>query len=156
MCGEGFNICCALNRYFDRSGILCEASGKHLGDLWEAIWSSGEIPELLYSLVKSSHVRSGTAKSAQGGSKKALRVAKLHPRCLAKMPCRELTNGHAESSRAGGGVPPKGKAIRRPQRSGGVNGVSGSEVTSAQVQVVEDLWSYFVFLCPHWAFDARS
>ena len=28
MCGEGFNICCALNRYFGRSGILCEASGK--------------------------------------------------------------------------------------------------------------------------------
>ena len=52
-------------------------------------------------------------KSAQGGSKKASRAAKLHPRCLAKMPCRELTNGHAESSRAGGGVPPKGKAIRR-------------------------------------------
>ena len=58
-------------------------------------------------------------KSAQGGSKKASRAAKLHPRCLAKMPCRELTNGHAESSRAGGGVPPKGKAIRRPERSGG-------------------------------------
>ena len=35
MCGEGFNICCALNRYFDRSGILCEASGKHLGDPWK-------------------------------------------------------------------------------------------------------------------------
>ena len=35
MCGEGFNICCALKRYFDRSGILCEASGKHLGDPWE-------------------------------------------------------------------------------------------------------------------------
>ena len=33
--GEGFNICCALKRYFDRSGILCEASGKHLGDPWE-------------------------------------------------------------------------------------------------------------------------
>ena len=95
-------------------------------------------------------------KSAQGGSKRALRVAKLHPRCLAKMPCRELTNGHAESSRAGGGVPPKGKAIRRPQRSGGVNGVSDSEVTSAQVQVVEYLWSYSLFLCPQRAFEARS
>ena len=51
------------------------------------------------------------AKKAPGGSKKASRASKLHPRCPAKMPCRELTNGHAESSRAGGGVPPKGKAI---------------------------------------------
>ena len=58
-------------------------------------------------------------KSTPGGSKKASRAAKLHPRCLAKMPCHELTNGHAESSRAGGGVPPKGKAIRRPPRRGG-------------------------------------
>ena len=38
-------------------------------------------------------------------------------RCPARMPCHTMTTGHAESWRAGGGVPPKGKAIRRPQRS---------------------------------------
>ena len=55
--------------------------------------------------------RHEAAKNAPGGSKKASRASKLHPGCPAKMPCREFTNGHAESSRAGGGVPPKGKAI---------------------------------------------
>ena len=45
-------------------------------------------------------------------------------RCLAKMPCHRMQGGHAKKWRAGGGVPPKGQAIRRPQRSGGYSGVS--------------------------------
>ena len=40
-------------------------------------------------------------------------------RCPARMPCHTITTGDAESWRAGGGVPPKGKAIRRPPRRGG-------------------------------------
>ena len=34
-------------------------------------------------------------------------------RCLAKMPCHRMQGGHAKKWRAGGGVPPKGQAIRR-------------------------------------------
>ena len=45
-------------------------------------------------------------------------------RCPAKMPCHRKQGGHAKKWRASGGVPPKGQAIRRPQRSGGMNGVS--------------------------------
>ena len=41
-------------------------------------------------------------------------------------------NQTAESLRAGGGVPPKGKAIRRPDRRGGRNGVSDCEEIVAQ------------------------
>ena len=44
-------------------------------------------------------------------------------RCPAKMFCDRMQAGMHET-RAGGGVPPKGKAIRRPDRRGGVNGVS--------------------------------
>ena len=46
-------------------------------------------------------------KSTPGGSKKASRTAKLHPRCPAKMPCRELTTRHAQSF---------GRAAVSPQR----------------------------------------
>ena len=45
-----------------------------------------------------------------------------------------MADGHAKRWRAGGGVPPKGKAIRRPDRRGGRNGVldPGSEPQVAQ------------------------
>ena len=63
-------------------------------------------------------------------------------RCPAKMPCHRMQGGDAESWRAGGGVPPKGKAIRRPDRRGGMNGVSDCRWRSAQAQVVEYYLSY--------------
>ena len=68
MCAAKSSIYAALLESFVRP---LGSIGGPLGDLCEAIWSSGEIPELLYSLVKSSHVRSRAAKSAQGGSKSA-------------------------------------------------------------------------------------
>ena len=33
--------------------------------------------------------------------------------CTAQMPCHRMADGHAKTWRAGGGVPPKGKAIRK-------------------------------------------
>ena len=48
-------------------------------------------------------------KSTAGGSKKASRASELHPRC----PAKSLPATNAQNSRAGGGVPPQGKAIRR-------------------------------------------
>ena len=45
----------------------------------------------------------------------------------------------AQRWRAGGGVPPKGKAIRRPDRRGGVNGVSDWKVECLRSIMVEAL-----------------
>ena len=45
----------------------------------------------------------------------------------------------AQSLRAGGGVPPWGKAIRRPDRRGGVNGVLDWEIESLRSIMVEAL-----------------
>ena len=62
--------------------------------------------------------------------------------CTAQMPCHRMADGHAKTWRAGGGVPPKGKAIRRPDRRGGSNGVSDSELDCRPAQVVAFFWSY--------------
>ena len=56
-------------------------------------------------------------------------------RCPAKMPCHRKQGGHAKKWRAGGGVPPKGQAIRRPQRSGGYSGVSDPSVSRPKSQL---------------------
>ena len=46
---------------------------------------------------------------------RTLNIQKRHleqlQRCPAKMPCHRMADGHAKRWRAGGGVPPKGKAI---------------------------------------------
>ena len=86
MCGEGFNICCALKRYFDRSGILCEASGKHLGDPWETFGR----PFGALERSQSSYIRLSRALMCAPGlpraPKEAPRAPKEAPRASKRAP----------------------------------------------------------------------
>ena len=86
MCGEGFNICCALNRYFGRSGILCEASGKHLGHPWETFGR----PFGVLERSQSSYIRLSRALMCAPGlpraPKEAPRAPKEAPRASKRAP----------------------------------------------------------------------
>ena len=106
MCGEGFNICCALKRYFDRSGILCEASGKHLGDPWETFGR----PFGALERSQSSYIRLSRALMCAPGlpraPKEAPRAPKEAPRASKRAPrgVQEVSERLQEASKR----PPRG------------------------------------------------
>ena len=147
MCGEGFNICCALNRYFDRSGILCEASGKHLGDPWETFGR----PFGALERSQSSYIRLSRALMCAPGlpraPKEAPRAPKEAPRASKRAPrgVQEVSERLQEASKR----PPRGS--KRPPR--GLQGASkGSPVSPMGVQVAfwmsrVDLVSQYALSC---------
>ena len=116
MCGEGFNICCALNRYFGRSGILCEASGKHLGHPWETFGR----PFGALERSQSSYIR--LSRALQGCQERPRRLQE-RPRKLLERPrgLREVSKRSPRGSKR----PPRGlqeaskrfqEASKRPPR----------------------------------------
>ena len=64
---------------------------------------------------------------------RTLNIQKRHleqlQRCPAKMPCHRMAGGHAKRWRAGGGVPPKGKAINFLQASRSFSNAQGPQIS---------------------------
>ena len=151
MCGEGFNICCALNRYFGRSGILCEASGKHLGDPWETFGR----PFGALERSQSSYIRLSRALMCAPGLPRALKEAPRAPKEAPKASKRALRGVQEVSERLlkASKRHPRGlqEASKRPPR--GLQGASkGFLVSLLGVQVAfwmsrVDLVSQYALSC---------
>ena len=133
MCGEGFSICCAFDQRFGRSGFLCQASGRHLGDPWETFGRPFGPPER----SQSSYIRLPRALMCAPGlpraPKEAPRAPKEAPRASKRAPrgVQEVSERLQEVSKR----TPRGlqEASKRPPR--GLQGASEGSPVSPSVQV---------------------